>query len=77
MGIFNKDFNCINLDDNNFDENDSGIIIHVRNLAWYTKFEKHKAHKKDLNVVWHPNRWWDWCVSDEKKEIDPMVFEEL
>ena len=31
-----------------------------------------------MPVVWHPNRWWDWCVSeDEKKEIDPMFIEEL
>ena len=29
-------------------------------------------------VEWHPNRWWDWCVSeDETREIDPMVIEEF
>ena len=33
MGILNTDPNCINLDDNNFDEDDSGTIIHVRLLA--------------------------------------------
>ena len=49
----------------------------------HIKFEKCKALKKELNeelltVVWHPNRWWDWCeLEDEKKEIDPMLFEEL
>ena len=83
MGILTIDLNCINLDDNNFDEDDSGTIIHVRLLAWHTKFEKHKALKKELNrepmpVAWHPNRWWDWCMSeDEKKEIDPMFIEEI
>ena len=31
-----------------------------------------------MSVAWHPNRWWDWCVSeDEKKEIDPMFVDEL
>ena len=24
-----------------------------------------------MTIVWHPKRWWDWCVSeDEKKEIE-------
>ena len=52
-------------------------------MAWNFKFEKRKALKKELNeelmpVAWHPNRWWDWCVSEnEKKEIDPMFIEEL
>ena len=27
MGILNIDLNCISLDDNNFDEDDSGTII--------------------------------------------------
>ena len=31
-----------------------------------------------MPVAWHPNRWWDWCVSeDENKEIDPVFIEEL
>ena len=31
-----------------------------------------------MPIVWHPSRWWDFCVSeDEKKEIDPMFIEEL
>ena len=83
IGILNIDLNCINLDDNNLDENDHITIIHVRLLAWHIKFEKRKALKKDIReelmpVAWHPNRWWDWCMSeDEKKEIDPMFIEEL
>ena len=29
-----------------------------------------------MPVSWHPNRWWDWCVSeDEKKEIEPIFAE--
>ena len=31
-----------------------------------------------MPIAWHPNRWQDKCMSeDEKKEIDPMFFEEL
>ena len=82
MGILDIDLNNINLN-NDFDEDDPGTIIHVRLLAWHLKFEKCEALKKELNeelmpVVSHPNRWWDWCTSeDEKKEIDPMFIEEL
>ena len=29
-------------------------------------------------VAWHPDRWWDWCMSeDEKRVINPMFIEEL
>ena len=50
------------------------IIIYVRVLAWHIKFEKHKAFKKELNeelmpVAWHPNRWWDWWVSEDEKKV--------
>ena len=31
-----------------------------------------------MPVAWHPNSWWDWCVSDdEKREKDPVFMEEL
>ena len=33
MVILNINLNCINLDENNFDEDDSGTIIYVRLLA--------------------------------------------
>ena len=41
MGIVDIDLNNINLDDN-FDEEDPNIIIHIRLLAWHIKFEKCK-----------------------------------
>ena len=29
-------------------------------------------------VVWHPKKWSDWCVSEDKKmEIDSIFTEEL
>ena len=59
-----------------FSSQNSFFVKHI-------KFEKRKELKKELSeelmpVAWHPNRWWDWCVSeDEKKEMDPMFIEEL
>ena len=40
MGILNIDLNYIKLDDTNFDEDESGTIIHVRVLACHIKFKK-------------------------------------
>ena len=61
MCILNIGLKCINLDDNNFDKNNSGAITHVRLMTWYTKFEKRKALKKKLKqelmpVAWNPNK---------------------
>ena len=31
-----------------------------------------------MAIAWDPNRWWDWCMSeDEKKEIEMIFVEEL
>ena len=31
-----------------------------------------------MPIVWHPKRWWDFCMSeDEKKEIEPIFTEGL
>ena len=41
------DLDKINLDnDKNFDEDDPDTIIHLRFLAWHSKFKKNKALKK-------------------------------
>ena len=81
MGILNTDPNCINLDDNNFDEDDSGILfmsdfwLGIRNLK-NVKHLKKESNEELMPVAWHPNRWWDCCLSeDEKKEIDPVLIE--
>ena len=47
MAILNIDLNNINLDDTNYEEDHPDTIILVRLLAWYIKFEKRKALKKD------------------------------
>ena len=29
-----------------------------------------------MPVAWHPNRWWNFCMSeDEKKEVEPTFNE--
>ena len=74
MGILNINLNNINLD-NNFDEDDPDTNILIRLLAWHIKFEKRKELNKKISeelmlVVWNPNRWWYFCVSEsEKKEL--------
>ena len=31
-----------------------------------------------MPIVWHPKRWWNYCVSEyEKKEIEPIFTEGL
>ena len=46
MDILSIDLSDINLDDTNYNEDDSEAIIHVRLLAWHIKFEKRKAREK-------------------------------
>ena len=55
MGILSVNLNNIlfyfilnlnNRDDTNYEEDDPDTIIHVRLLAWHSKFEKRKALKK-------------------------------
>ena len=46
MGIIDIYLNNINLDDSNYDKDDSKTIIHIRHLAWHINFKKRKAHKK-------------------------------
>ena len=82
MSILNIDLNNINLDDK-FDEDDPDTIIVIRLFTWHIKFKNLKKLKEELSeelrpVACHPNRWWDWCMSEsEKKEMDPMFIEEL
>ena len=81
MGILYIDLNKINLDDNNYDKVNPDTIIHVRHLAWYIKFAKHKALKKKLNeelmsIAWHPKRWLNFCMSEDEKKGTELIFAE-
>ena len=49
MDILSVGLNNINLDDTNYYEDDPETIIHVRLLAYQTKFQKRKALKREVN----------------------------
>ena len=48
-------------------------------MAWYIKFEKRQALKKESGeelLLAHPKRWWNFFMrKDEKKEIEPIFTE--
>ena len=42
------------------------------------KNEKHlkKESKELMPIAWHPQRWWNFCMKDNKqKEIEPIFYE--
>ena len=49
----------------------SGAIIKKKGKL--KKAQKGSIKKELLPAVWHPSRWWDWCVpEDEKKETEKL-----
>ena len=39
---------------------------------------KKKISEESMPIAWHPERWWNFCMSeDEKKEIEPNFTEWL
>ena len=67
MGSVRIDLNNINIDNTNYNEDDSETIIYIRLLAWLIKFEKRKAIKEELNeevmlIAWYPWTWWSFCM---------------
>ena len=72
MGIFGVNLDEINLDDNNnIYEDDPGITIHVRLLAWQKMWKTQSTQKKCkhmINACSMGSYKWNWCMSaDEKK----------
>ena len=42
-------------------------------IEWYQGYQKRKAQKAKIKeellpISWHPSRWWDWCVPEDKKK---------
>ena len=55
----------------------SSFLSSILNLK-KRKELKNKLSEELMDIAWHTDRLWDWCMSeDEKKEIDPMFIEEL
>ena len=73
MDNLSVDLNNICLDDVNFNEIYSKIIIRVTYMAWHNRFKQCKAFQKEIGkqlmllVAWHPIRWWDCCVPQDEK----------
>ena len=82
MGIPNVNLKNINLDEANSEKYDPKTIVHLRLLAWQYRYKQRKAFKKEvskwlMSVVWHPTRWWDWCMPEDgkkKKERNRIIF---
>ena len=40
---------------------------------WYDGYKARNAQKPSIKqelmpITWHPLRWWDWCVPEDKKK---------
>ena len=39
----------------------------------FRQHHKHRFHRKIheelLSIAWHPDKWWDWCVDEEEKQV--------
>ena len=82
MGLVNVDLNNISLGDDNLPSADPESIIHIRFMAWCSKYKHCKTCKKEISkklmlVAWNPKRWDNWCMpEDKKKEIKPFLADE-
>ena len=80
MGILSIDLNNTDLDDVNFYEYCPETIIDFRRMAWRNILKQSKAIKNDVSkelmpLAWHPTRYWNWCMSkDKKKGIKPIII---
>ena len=76
MGILGVDLDKMNLDDDNFYEDCSDTIIHIRILAWHNKFKNAQHLQKRLakNYCLYPAIQQDGgigtCRKMRKKEVD-------
>ena len=56
-------------DDGHWDNDDNEDKF----FEWYDGYKKRKAQKTKIKeelmpIVWHPSRWWDWCVPENEKQ---------
>ena len=59
--------------DDYYNDDSYGVVI-----KWHNSYQKHKAQKAKINeevlsIACHLSRWWDWCMSgDKKKETEKL-----
>ena len=47
------------------------VIVNLKNAK-----QLKKISEELMPIVWHPKRWWNFCLSDnERKEIEPIFTE--
>ena len=59
-----------------YDYNDSEYCdddIEDNFFKWHEGYEKRMVQKASIKeellpITWHPSRYWDWCMSEEKKK---------
>ena len=49
------------------------------NLLSSARVKKRKEQKEQIKeellpIVWHPSRWWEWCVREEEKKETENFF---
>ena len=53
------------------DFDDDDLLITWRNAYIKRKAQKAKIEEELMAAAWHPGRWWNWCVpEDKKKELE-------
>ena len=50
-----------------------------KRTEWYDGYQKRKTQKASIKeellpIAWHPSRWWDWCVPEDKKKETEKLF---
>ena len=47
-------------------------VVNIKNAKLFKK----GIVEELIPIVWHPKRWWNFCMTeDEKKEIEPIFIE--
>ena len=55
-------------------------MSNILNLKKEKKLKKKKKSEELMPIAWHPERWWNFCMSGDekkkkKKEIEPIFIE--
>ena len=60
-------------------QNDNDGWYDNKLIEWCDGYKKRKAVKAKIKndsmpLAWHPSRWWDWCVPNDKKQGTEKLF---
>ena len=50
------------------DFDDDDVVITLRDAYIKRKIQKARIKEELMPVAWHPYRWWNWCVTEDKKK---------